>query len=116
MTDIKIDVLASEIDGDKTLTVISKNENDEIVGICRLFIGTYVGTIVDMFVSENFRRQGVGRKMANFCIKHSAFLKMRCVTVYINSENVEAYEFWSYCGLKICVEEEKKVFMTMALE
>lgn len=72
-------------------------ENKNILG----FVGLMENYIAGIFVDKNFRSQGVGRKLLDYCKN----LK-RELTLSVYEKNIKAYSFYSREGFQVV---EKKI-------
>lgn len=67
--------------------------NGTLVG----FIGVAAGNIEMLFIDNNYRGKGVGRKLVSFAIKNLDVTK-----VDVNEQNEQAAGFYKHIGFKVC--------------
>ncbi|OAI53041.1 hypothetical protein AYO47_05550 [Planctomyces sp. SCGC AG-212-M04] len=58
------------------------------------------GYLNHLAVAESFRRQGLGRQMAEHCLAGLHRLGIRRCTICLFADNEAGREFWSNCGWK----------------
>ena len=78
-------------------------ENNEIKGFISLLEEGYVGAL---FVKDEFKRQGIGRKLINYCKEINNKLKLK-----VYEKNINAILFYVAMGFKntkIGIDEETK--------
>lgn len=76
-------------------------EDNEIQGFISLLNNNYIGAL---FVSEKFKRKGIGRKLINFCKENNKNL-----TLNVYERNIDAILFYVAMGFKnknIKIDEE----------
>ena len=67
-------------------------ENNEIKGFISLLNNGYIGAL---FVKEEFKRQGIGRKLINYCKENNDRL-----TLKVYEKNIDAILFYAAMGFK----------------
>ena len=78
-------------------------EDEEIKGFISLLEEGYIGAL---FVKEEFKRQGIGRKLINYCKERNNRL-----TLNVYEKNINAILFYVSMGfknIKIGIDEETK--------
>lgn len=78
--------------------LVAKNTEDLIVG----FAGIYEGKIEMLFVHDNNRKQGIGKRLLLACIND-----YKATLVDVNEQNPQAVDFYQYLGFNIISRSEK---------
>lgn len=68
------------------------DENEEIKGFISILNNTYIGAL---FVKKNFLRQGIGKRLLNYCKERKEKL-----TLQVYEKNVDATLFYLAMGFK----------------
>lgn len=67
-------------------------ENEEIKGFISLLDGGFIGAL---FVNDAYKRQGIGRKLINYCKE-----KNNKLTLKVYEKNIDAVLFYTAMGFK----------------
>lgn len=91
-------------DGDVKL--LAATEGQRLVGYFRAAVedapsyvaAKRIGVIYDIFVSEEFRRRGIGAKLLHEALNWFRSKKIKDIEVSVDARNREAVEFWKSDG------------------
>jgi ribosomal protein S18 acetylase RimI-like enzyme len=112
-------------------TIVAKDKN-KIVGVLQWHVkedpNYGVAEMEEVFVSENYRRQGIGSLLVTFAIKtiRKYFTKLkfkpRKIFLFVGKENIAARKLYEKCGFKLVCsvgnlfhDKEEELFYTLDL-
>ena len=97
-------ILVAQIDDSKIIGMIS------MVFLSRLNQKTLELYIPELIVSQNYRSQGIGKKLLNFSIKLGKEKKCHRIRLESGNQRIESHKFYKHLGF-----EDSSIFFTKNL-
>ena len=96
--------------------MIACRDDDNIVGCARIFWDKgYIAYLADVMVKPEYQKQGIGKGFFEIARKQVKEAGYNEFIVAVNSQNVNAIQFYLAMGGKIVLSEEKQLKIEFVL-
>jgi len=86
---------------DQGAIFIVAEENNEILGFSEYLLEENKVFLSKLYVSKNYRNQGIGKMMLDSCIEYSKENNIDTIYLTVNKNNTSSINVYKHCGFKI---------------